>query len=482
MAALFYITFNRYQQSNHMIFFIEQIRSQEQALQAALYAELQSIRALIRNPDVAQAQRVQQNTNRVRGLIEELKRMEGTLSTQLEELNFPQQKLLYFARFQDDLDRLDSAFSEIHAALIARSDGGGLDAAALSDRFESGLENWAREMNVAWNHDIGQAFTHIQQEKKRTTFVLLGLVVINVAVSLLLSIVLVTSVRRLLGRLAAGVSRVSSGDYDHPVESCRDPEMNDLVENFNRMTGKLKQLEEMRCDFISMLTHDMKSPLTVIKMYAGMLLEKGTEDSRPVQTISRSADRMLHLVENFLDFTKSEGVSLQLDLQPVSLAELVSRVVEDCDLLARSRGVGLASSLPPALPQVMADEGKIERVLHNLVTNAIKYNQPGGKVVIQARRDGQRMHIEVEDTGMGISGSDRDRLFVKYSRAERTRHIEGTGLGLVASREIVRAHGGELDFASREGEGTVFFFDLQIAGRKEGPPSRTRPAEVPSSP
>ncbi|MFC1657126.1 sensor histidine kinase [Candidatus Moduliflexota bacterium] len=478
MAGLFLHTFDRYQRSNHMIFYIEQVRNREQALQVALYAELQTIRGLIRNPDLAQARRVQENMKKVRTLIEEVRGMERTLSVQLEELNFPHQKFLYFDRFQEDLQKFDTAFSEIHTALIAQSGRYKDDAAALSDRFESKLEKWTFEMNEAWSHDIGQAMTHIQNEKKRTTFILLGLVLSNVVISLLLSIVLVSSVRRLMGRLSAGMRRVSSGDYDKPVELCRDPEMNYLVENFNRMSSELKQLENMRYDFISMLTHDMKSPLTVIKMYAGILSEKNIGDSRSIEAVARNADKMLHLVENFLDFTKSESALIESDLQPVSLAQIASSVMEDCDVLAKSRGVRLISSVGTELPPVMADEAQLERVLQNLVTNGIKYNNEGGSVTVHTLHDNGSVKIKVEDNGMGISRSDQNNLFVKYTRAERTRHIKGTGLGLVVSRAIIRAHGSELTFTSEEGKGTAFSFELKVAEITADSPLRTTSKKV----
>jgi signal transduction histidine kinase len=463
MAGLFLFTFNRYQRSNHMIFLLEKVHSREQALQVALYVELQSIRALLQSPDIDHARKVQENMAKVRGLIEEVRAMEESLASRFDEPVFPREKLLYFARLQEDLKKFDSAFSEIHAALIAPSGLNSPDAAALADRFELKLESWAAGMTEAWNHDIARTIAGIEEEKKGTAFILMALVAVNVGVSLVLSIILVTSLHRVMGRLAAGMRRVASGNYAQPVHSCPDPEMNYLVENFNRMTEELRQLEEMRGDFISMLTHDMKSPLTVIKMFSGMLLERGEGDHRMAETISRNADRMLHMVDNFLDFSKSESVAMKPVLRPVSLDTIISRVLADSEILAKSRRVTLSSSLPPGPSLVSADEEKLERLFHNLVTNAIKYNREGGGVELRAERDGGRVRVAVEDTGIGIAEKDRNSLFVKYSRSDRTRHIKGTGLGLVVCREIVRAHGGELRFTSTEGKGTVFTFDLPAA-------------------
>jgi two-component system phosphate regulon sensor histidine kinase PhoR len=115
------------------------------------------------------------------------------------------------------------------------------------------------------------------------------------------------------------------------------------------------------------------------------------------------------------------------------------------------------------VPPVLADEALLERALHNLVSNGIKFNRPQGRVTLRALARGRRVRLEVADTGVGINEADQRRLFERYFRGERTRHIRGTGLGLAATREIVRAHGGELELSSREGEGTVFAFELRAA-------------------
>jgi len=142
---------------------------------------------------------------------------------------------------------------------------------------------------------------------------------------------------------------------------------------------------------------------------------------------------------------------------------LFKRVQEDGQALARSGGVKVAVDLPAALPAVLADEGHLERALHNLVSNGVKFNRPAGTVTIAARVQGERVHIAVSDTGVGIGAADRRQLFEKYFRSDRTRHIRGTGLGLAVTREIVRAHGGDLEVASQEGKGSTFSFTLRSA-------------------
>ncbi len=172
---------------------------------------------------------------------------------------------------------------------------------------------------------------------------------------------------------------------------------------------------------------------------------------------------MLRLVGNFLDASRADSGRLELALRPVQLDTVIRRVQEDGKVLAQSRGLRVAADLPDELPPVLADEEHLERALHNLVSNAIKYNRPEGSVTLKAGVQDGRVWIAVSDTGVGISEVDQRQLFEKYFRSGRTRHIRGTGLGLVVTREIVRAHGGELEVASREGTGTTFSFALQCA-------------------
>jgi signal transduction histidine kinase len=217
-----------------------------------------------------------------------------------------------------------------------------------------------------------------------------------------------------------------------------------------------------------MLSHDLKSPLAIIKMYAERLGARGGADPRSQQAITRSADRMLRLVENFLDASRTDGGRLELALRPVRLEALIERVREDGQVLARSHGVTVAADLSEALPPVLADEEHLERALHNLVSNGIKYNRPEGSVAITARVLGDEVRVAVADTGVGISEADRRQLFAKYFRSGRTRHIRGTGLGLAVTREIVRAHGGDLEVESREGTGATFSFALRRAPQPAG--------------
>ena len=335
-------------------------------------------------------------------------------------------------------------------------------------------------MEQNWDRNIGLVMSDIQREKNRAGAVLLALAGTTFVISLCFTVSLATSARSLIRRLGGAMRRVGIGDFSQPIPHSGDQEINELVVQFNRMASNLEELEELRTEFVSMLSHDLKSPLAIVKMHAESIGAHGGANPRSLQAITRSADRMLRLVGNFLDASRADSGRLELALRPVQLDAVIRRVQEDGKVLAQSRGLRVAADLPDELPPVLADEEHLERALHNLVSNAIKYNRPEGSVTLKAGVQDDRVWIAVSDTGVGISEVDQRQLFEKYFRSGRTRHIRGTGLGLVVTREIVRAHGGELEVASREGTGTTFSFALQCAPPSD-PPLKTSVPEIPAA-
>jgi len=467
MAGLFYVEFQRYERGNHLIFILDQVHSSEQALQTSMLLELQAVEDSLDRPDPVFTARAREQARKTAGAMSQILQAHQGLARDLDRLAFPKERLLFFSRFQQDLTAYEQRLANIQSMVDLKPEADRAGARRLANELEERINGGFAEMEQSWSRDIGLVVGHIQQEKKRAGIVLLILAGVVLAASLGFAVSLAASARSLIRRLGAGMRRVAGGDYSRPVPLGRDPEINDLVEKFNRMAEDLRGLEELRTDFVSMLSHDLKSPLAVIRMYAEALAAKGGVEPQPLQAITRSADRMLRLVENFLDASRADAARLELALRPVRLENLLKRVQEDGQVMALSRGVTVALDLPGALPEVLADEEHLERALHNLVSNGVKYNRPAGAVTLAARVDGDQVRVAVTDTGVGISETDRRQLFVKYFRAGNTSHIRGTGLGLVVTREIVRAHGGELEVSSQEQKGSSFSFTLRRASCRE---------------
>jgi PAS domain S-box-containing protein len=225
-----------------------------------------------------------------------------------------------------------------------------------------------------------------------------------------------------------------------------------------------KALEQQRAEFLAMLTHDIKNPLSAILGYLDLLQEEtaGRLSANEDDFLRRLKDNALtiqSLIANYLDLARVEAGSLVLHKAPQAVGDILRRVTERHEAMARRRRLTLAQELPEDLPLIMGDPLALERVFANLVHNALKFTPETGRVTIAARQwtnGAIGVMVEVRDTGPGIAQAEFPSLFVKYHRATTTRHQEGTGLGLFIVKTLVEAHGGRVEVESRLGSGTCF--------------------------
>jgi signal transduction histidine kinase len=218
-------------------------------------------------------------------------------------------------------------------------------------------------------------------------------------------------------------------------------------------------LEQLRADFLSMITHDIKVPLTVILGYTEMLTDPEPppgEIPPDILTRIRESGETIHaLVCNFLDLSRIEAGRMTVDPRPFDLSAMLAHALEHYDSTARRRGVTL-SLVAETLPPVVADETQLQRVVANLLGNAIKYTPRGGRITISTGREQGNVAIAFKDTGRGIPAEEIPHLFEKYRRVREAKRTEGTGLGLFIAKTIVDAHGGDIRVQSTPGVGSTF--------------------------
>ena len=235
-----------------------------------------------------------------------------------------------------------------------------------------------------------------------------------------------------------------------------------------------KRLEDARKEFVANVSHELRTPLTNITGYTETLLDAGDEidgetRSRFLQVIYSEADRMTRLVKDLLtlsrlDYERMEGAETAVDLR-----EIAGSVAASMDIEARRQGVTLTCVLPEDLPQVTGERDRLQQVVMNIVSNAVKYNQRGGRVDIRGGADDGRVFLTVADTGLGIPEEDLPRIFERFYRVDKARSREkgGTGLGLAIAKEIVEFHGGTIGVESREGKGTTVTIWLPVRQGEE---------------
>lgn len=225
---------------------------------------------------------------------------------------------------------------------------------------------------------------------------------------------------------------------------------------------ELAELDRLKSEFVNTVSHELRTPLTSIMGYLSLVLA-GTagplqEQQREfLEVVSRNTSRLANLINDLLDIQRIESGRMPLQLSPTSLASVVTQVAETFRVQAEQKGLSFTVQVPEDVPQIQADPDRLTQIISNLVSNAVKYTKTGG-VTISVSAVGDRVELEVKDTGIGISPADQKRIFEKFYRAEHpyVREVGGTGLGLPIVRTMVEEHGAELRLESQPGRGSRF--------------------------
>lgn len=248
-----------------------------------------------------------------------------------------------------------------------------------------------------------------------------------------------------------------------------------VVHNITR----IKNLEQVRREFVANVSHELRTPLTIISGYLETLTEGGLEDRPMTETalgvMSKHADRLGRLVDDLLTISRAESRSVPLDVQRLDLRDLLRRVVEQFDGPIRSQAATVRITTAGGDLSIDADAARLEQVFLNLLENALKYgNRPGLTVDLYAERTGANVHVQVSDNGPGIPREDQEHIFERFYRVhkDRSRETGGTGLGLSIVKNVIQAHGGTVSVRSIPGEGSTFtvVLPLQQAATVAPPP------------
>jgi signal transduction histidine kinase len=228
-----------------------------------------------------------------------------------------------------------------------------------------------------------------------------------------------------------------------------------------------KELERMKSNFLSVVSHELKTPLHSIKGFVDIILMGKTGTVTDVQrdfltTVKQQTGQLQNLINDLLEFSRLESGQVKLRIEKVSLAALADRVIGKLAPLASDARLRLISSFSDGFPLVEADETRLEQVLTNLVDNAIKFSQAGGQVVVEGRDLGEQVQVSVRDTGIGIPMEEQERIFDRFYQVDggSTRQHRGTGLGLTICKHIIENHHGRIWVESELGEGSTFYFVL----------------------
>ena len=246
------------------------------------------------------------------------------------------------------------------------------------------------------------------------------------------------------------------------------PVRNDVGETIGSVTvlqdiSHLKELDKMKSEFIAMVTHELRAPIAAVEQQLTVILNKmaGEITEKQEQLLNRAKERtkgLLNLIKDLLDLSKIEAGKMVQYKEPLTLQEVIQRVVDLMRIEADNKKIDLQFSSPPKVPLINADRNSMEGIFTNLISNAIKYTPEGRKVWVTLGEEGGFVKATVSDTGIGLKKEDLSRIFDKFYRVKttETRQIVGTGLGLSIVKSIVDAHLGSISVESEEGGGTAF--------------------------
>jgi|GEM_PF-2000691 len=318
--------------------------------------------------------------------------------------------------------------------------------------------------------------------------------------AIIIGIFVANQVVRPVQKLTEGVREIGKGNLDYNIQVQSRNEIGELASSFRQMSGtlkesrqklyeysqglekqvkertkelataneELKRLDKAKSEFVSIASHQLRTPLTASKGYISLVLE-GTYGAleekfkKPLQKVYYSNERLIHLVNDLLSLSRIESGKMKLEKESTDISEIVKSVIEELQIKAEERGLKLVFKKPTtAVAQILLDKEKIRNVVLNLIDNAIRYTKEGSIITSVAQENG-KLHIAVQDTGEGMTKEEIGKLFESFSRGQAGAKLstEGAGLGLYIARQFVEMHKGKI-WAESDGKGKGSTFHIEL--------------------
>ena len=228
---------------------------------------------------------------------------------------------------------------------------------------------------------------------------------------------------------------------------------------------QIKNIEQMKKDFISNVSHELKTPLTSIKGFIETIEDEIPQNTKPyLEIIKRNTERLINIVKDLLIISEIENKSNDINIENVNIKELFETVIKIFENKIKTKNIRIKTEIKEDSKIINADKFKIEQVIINLIDNAIKYNKEKGEIIISVTKEKENSIIKIKDTGIGISEKDLNRIFERFyvANKSRSKKMGGTGLGLSIVKHIIHMHNGSLDVESNLEKGTLFTVKIPL--------------------
>jgi len=292
------------------------------------------------------------------------------------------------------------------------------------------------------------------------------------ALSILVSVPIVWSITSRLGELGKATRAVAAGQFEHRMTAFGTDEFSDLAGDFNTMAQRLGELDQMKKDFVSHVSHDLKGPLASTRETVHILLEGipgplNDKQRRLLTLCLKSSERLSGMIGNLLDVSRMEAGMMDYKIESCDLVPLARSAASELEGLAREKKLELV--VESAVPEIRidCDQGRITQVISNLIENAIKFSPASSKALVRIEANGEYAILSVWDRGPGVPMLSRSRIFDRFHQVNPGKKIAGqsVGLGLAICRTIIEAHGGSIWVADNPGGGSVFYMKIKSSDR-----------------
>ena len=297
--------------------------------------------------------------------------------------------------------------------------------------------------------------------KSQLIYVVIGVIVFAITISLFLS----KKLSKPIVNITQKAKRLADGDYDIRFEESDIQEINDLSNTLNYLEEEMSKTDEYRRDLMANVSHDLKTPLTMIKAYAEMVRDLSYKDEKKrtdnLNVIIEESDRLNILVNDILELSKLQAGTTKIEKEDFDLVDELNQIIKRYDIIKETENYDLIIKTPKKAI-INADKKRINQVLYNLINNAINYTGDNKKVYINIKDEKNYYHIEVKDTGKGIDKKDLDHIWDKYYKKDKNhkRNVVGTGLGLSIVKNILIEHNFNYGVDSIKDKGSTFYFDI----------------------
>jgi two-component system, NtrC family, sensor histidine kinase GlrK len=299
--------------------------------------------------------------------------------------------------------------------------------------------------------------------------------IISVILAILIAFFTARTINRPIVQLIKGTREIAGGKFEEHLDIPSPPEINELADAFNHMCDQLKELDEIKADLISNISHEFRTPLAVIREAVGLQLDcistAPLEKQRQLLgIIGEECERLISSVNKILNLSRMEAGMMEYQLEKSSLSHLIEMSISKIRPVAERKGISLELNLDGTLPHARIDAEKIGQVLEILLDNALKFTPEGGRLSVGAYlkagktsenfsgKEKGLIEVSVTDTGCGIPEDNIKNIFDKFKKY----HGKGTGLGLYIARQIISAHGGDIWVKSEKEKGSAFFFTVPV--------------------